>query len=262
LKIGGFQITLVEKENQLLPQALRDKAARKFEDHLQKMGSRLILGSQVERLEEDRGTLAAIKLSRQRISCQTLLVAAGSKPNVSFLEGSGLLKEGELCVSPTLQTIDENIFAAGDAVTIVDEKGQKITPWTWPQAVSQGKLAAANLYSPAPLPLHMRTRSNSMNLQGLPLATLGAWVPDGEAFVWETPDTYREIFVRDGRIVGGALVGDIVGAGLYHTLMIEGKEVRKESGHFLRPSFSSYPRQFFPQARRQRRRARFLFPEE
>ena len=262
LKLGGYPITLVEKEEQVLPQALTAKAAKKVEDHLQRMGIRLVLGSQIESLDEDQGNLAALNLPHRRISCRTLLVAAGSKPNVSFLEGSGLLKDGELPVSPTLQTSDANIFAAGDAVTIVDEKGQKMTPWTWPQAVSQGKLAAANLYSPAPLPLHTRTRSNSMNLQDLPLAALGARVPGAEAFVWETADTYREIFVRDGRIVGGALVGEIVGAGLYHTLMIEGKEVGEEGGHLLRPSFPSYPRRFFPQARRQRRQARFLYSEE
>jgi NADH dehydrogenase FAD-containing subunit len=87
-----------------------------------------------------------------------------------------LLEGGKLRVSSSLQTKDPGIFAAGDAVTIFSADGKKYTPWTWPQAVSQGKLAAANLYRPHPLPLKALTRVNSMNLQGLALNMLGASV--------------------------------------------------------------------------------------
>ena len=86
----------------------------------------------------------------------------------------------KLRVSAALQTKDPRIFAAGDAVTIFTADGKKYTPWTWPQAVSQGKLAAANLYRSQPVPLKALTRVNSMNLQGLSLNMLGAFVEGSE----------------------------------------------------------------------------------
>ena len=75
---------------------------------------------------------------------------------------------------PPCKRRDPRIFAAGDAITIFTPDGKRYTPWTWPQAVSQGKLAAANLYRSNPLPLKALTRVNSMNLQGLALNMLGA----------------------------------------------------------------------------------------
>ena len=95
----------------------------------------------------------------------------GSVPELDLLNGSGLLQAGCLEVTPALQTRDEHIFAAGDAVTIV--KDGRFTPWTWPQAAAQGKLAALNLFAPVPVPLNCLSRVNSMNLNGLPLAGLG-----------------------------------------------------------------------------------------
>ena len=202
-------------------------------------------------------------MSGQWIPGETLLIAVGSTPNVNFLENSGLLQDGELLVSPALQTADANIFAAGDAVTISTSGGEKHKPWTWPQAVTQGKLAAENLFRSVPLPLNVLTRPNSMNLQGLSIVILGAPTPDAAIISHDrtAEGIYRELFLRGRKIVGGALVGDISGAGLLHFLMINGSEVDGDVARFLKPQSRVFY-QLLPSSKRQRRRARILFPKE
>lgn len=227
LRQSGLNVSLVEKEDHLLPQVLTPGAARVVEDHLQRGGIRLFLGGVLEDIQAEKGSLKSVQVGGQWLPCDTLLVAVGSTPNVGFLEGSGLLKNGELVVSPALQTRDEKIYAAGDAMVISNSKGERFRPWTWPQAVSQGKLAAANLYRFAPHPLSVLTRPNSMNLHGLSIVILGAQVPGAERISSARPaeGIYRELFLLDGRVVGGALVGDISGAGPLHALMASGREV-------------------------------------
>jgi NADPH-dependent 2,4-dienoyl-CoA reductase/sulfur reductase-like enzyme len=262
LRSAGFQVSVVEKEGHLLPQAVKGDAAGLVETHFRQMGIDLYLSQTLEAAEGDRGKIKRARVGGQWVPCDTLLLAVGSTPNISFLESSGLLEGGKLRVSSSLQTKDPRILAAGDAVTIFTADGKKYTPWTWPQAVSQGKLAAANLYRPHPLPLKALTRVNSMNLQGLSLNMLGAFVEGSEAISYapQAGGILRQVFLLDSRIIGGALVGDITGAGPMHHLVINGKDSAQEISRFIRPSFGLMPRGLSDRGL-ERRRAR-LIPEE
>lgn len=239
LRIAGFQTAIVEKEDHLLPQALSSDAAGYVEKHFREMGIDLYLSQTLESGEGENGKVQRARVGGQWLPCNALLLAVGSVPNISFLESSGLLEGGELRVSATLQTKNPRIFAAGDAVTIFTPDGKRCTPWTWPQAVSQGKLAAANLYRSNPLPLKALTRVNSMNLQGLALNMLGAFVGGCEEVSYAPPleGFLRQAFLRQGRINGGALVGDITGAGPLHHLMIQNRDSISEVRRLIKPSF-------------------------
>ncbi len=236
----GMSVTLVEKENHLLPQALSSQAAELVQDHLLKKKVELLLGTTVEDIQSANGSIRAIRAGGQWLDCQTLLVAAGSVPEVSFLADSGLLKGGNLEVNSRLQTEDANIFAAGDAVTIVERA--TFTPWTWPQAVVQGQLAAQNLYTEAPVSLFSLSRVNAMNLDGLSLVVLGIPVEGAERSALANPEAgiYRELYHLDGRIVGGALVGDITNAGRLHWLMNVGEQVESDFSELLEPRVDTF----------------------
>ena len=263
LRAAGFQIAVVEKEDHLLPQALKAVTAAYVEEHFRKMGINLRLRQTLEAAEGEEGKIKRARVGGQWIACDALLLAIGSVPDISFLEGSGLLEEGKLRVSAALQTKDPGIFAAGDAVTIFSPDGKRHTPWTWPQAVSQGKLAAANLYRSQPVPLRVLTRVNSMNLQGLALNMLGAFEEGSGEVAYEPPGEgiLRQIFLREGRIAGGALLGDITGAGPLHHLMIQGKDSRGEVARFIKPSFRLMSPNLWEKGT-ERRRARIIPGEE
>lgn len=263
LGIAGFTVVLVERENHLLPEALTREAARPVEDHLQRMGINVVLGRVLEDIQAEKGVLKSVQIGREWLLCDTLLVAIGSSPNVGFLEGSGLLENGELVVPPTLQTRDEKIYAAGDAVKISIPGGKRSTPWIWPQAVTQGKLAGANLYRSVPFSLKVLTRPNSLNLHGQSVVILGAPVPKAEVIRYASPEEgiHRELFIHDGRIVGGALVGDISGAGPLHAAMITEREMDEGIYDVLQPSsrvLSRLAGDYYSQ----RRQARFIFHQE
>ncbi|OGP97458.1 MAG: hypothetical protein A2Z51_12065 [Deltaproteobacteria bacterium RBG_19FT_COMBO_52_11] len=243
LRVSGFQVSLVEKEEHLLPQALNGNAAGVVEDHFRRIGIRLFLGQTLKYADGEKGFLRAVNLDGNGIPCETLLIAVGSVPHVAFLESSGLLENGQLLVSPALQTRDAKIFAAGDAVTISASEGKKLTPWTWPQAVSQGKLAAENLYPPNPMALKVLTRPNSMNLQGLSIAMLGAQVEGSEEISYGKPaeGSLRQAFLLQGRMAGGALLGDITAAGPLHYLMFNGREAGSEVNKLIKPPLQAIP---------------------
>jgi len=256
----NFSVTLIEKENQLLPQALSPDASRLIEAHLKNKNIRLFLESTVEDVQVSDGLISGVQANGQWLPCQTLFLAAGSLPELGLLQDSDLSEEGRLKVTPGLQTSDKHIFAAGDVVTIV--KDGLFTPWTWPQAVVQGKLAAENLYSSSPKPLSCLSRVNCMNLNGLSLAVLGVPVPGAQASIYSRPESgiYRELFHRDGKIVGGALIGNISNGGRLHGMMNIGENVEAGFDELLKPRINTFFKGS-PSCTRYNRRASVLQPQ-
>jgi NAD(P)H-nitrite reductase large subunit len=47
----------------------------------------------------------------------------------------------------------------------------------------------------------------------------------------------RSIYLRNGRIIGVQLAGDIAAAGVYHSLMLRGADVRDYGAELAAPSF-------------------------
>jgi len=231
----GLKVTVVERESRLLPMALSKRASNPVASHFKNLGIGLKFGCTIDDLRAENGQLCAVLAGAEWIDCQLLLLAAGSVPDIEFLEDSGLLEEGKLLVSPALQTVDENIFALGDAVTI--KNGGMHTPWTWPQAVSQGRHVAANVFRSSPVPIQATSRVNAMNLFGLSLVVLGAPVSGADVVSYSNPadGVYRELFILDNRIIGGALVGDITDAGPLHAMMISGEKIDPEAMDLLKP---------------------------
>jgi nitrite reductase (NADH) large subunit len=237
LRQAGFEVSLIVRRGHILLRALSPEAAQVVEAHLVKLGIRLCLNAPLEDIRIEQGSITALKAGAEWVPCDTLLVAAGTAPDISFLEGTGLLTEGQLVVSPSLQTADPLIFAAGDVAVIAAAGGEKFSPNTWPQAVSQGRAAAENLYRKKPLPYRDFTRVNAMELHGLAMVILGPPLAGAEVVSYTRPEESirRELFLVGGKPAGGALIGDISAAGTLRALINSGKEIDPGEAALLQP---------------------------
>lgn len=235
LRHAGFAVSIVVRRGHVLLRALSPEAAALVEGHLEGMGIGLIKNAPLEEIRSEGGRIAGLKAGGRWLDCDTLLVAAGTTSDTTFLEGTGLLTDGELLVSPALQTADPRIFAAGDVAVLAPPAGERVSPNTWPQAASQGKRAGENLYRATPLPLTDLTRVNAMDLHGLAMVVLGPPVAGMELLSHDRPGVRRELFLLNGKPVGGALVGDISGAGTLHALIHAGRPLDGRTAALLRP---------------------------
>jgi nitrite reductase (NADH) large subunit len=259
LRQAGFEVSLVVRRGHILLRALSPESTEVIEAHLRRMGIEICVNAPLEKIRKKNGAIDALKVAGRWLPCNTLLVAAGTAPDTSFLEGTDLLTDGELIVSQALQTIDPLIFAAGD-VAVISSRGEKVSPNTWPQAVSQGKLAAENLYRSTPMPHRDLTRINAMELHGLAMVILGPPVSGAEVISHARPETSvrRELFLVDGKPVGGALIGDITAAGTLHALINAERPLTDRDAGLLRPQTENVIR--FPE-QTGRRRALILSPK-
>ena len=126
---------------------------------------------------------------------------------------------------------------AGDVAVIAAPEGEPASPNTWPQAVTQGKTAGANLYRPTPVPHRDLFWINAMELHGFPLVVLGPPVEGAEVIAYTRPEegVRRELFLVGGKPVGGSLLGDISAAGPLHALIGSGRSIGSGEVELLKP---------------------------
>lgn len=154
--------------------------------------------------------LAAVFADGSVIQADRVLAGVGLDPNVSFLEGSGLLVDGVLAVDDHLRVADD-IFAAGDVAAAPDPvSGRRHASATWQNALAQGRLAALNMLGGNET-LHLLV-GHAIACFDLTVAFLGdPDFPGAESVVREYPDGA----VARLHFNGGLLVG-VVNVGKFH----------------------------------------------
>ncbi len=138
----GLNVSLVEMAPQVMPN-LEAEFAGFLTKELQDYGVDLHLGVSLSAVEEDRVQLS----DGSAVEADFVLLSVGVRPTLALAKDAGLEMgpAGGLKVSPSLQTSDPSIFAAGDMVEIEHTLMGKTVriPLAGP-ANRQGRLAAEN----------------------------------------------------------------------------------------------------------------------
>ena len=146
LKNAGLEVTLVEMTNQVIAPLDYDMACD-VHKYIKQKGVNLLLNNAVQKIEEDNAGLK-ITLNNGAVNADIIIMSAGVRPESSVAKNAGLKvnERGSIIVNEHMQTSDKNIYAAGDAVEVMDFlTGQKsFIPLAGP-ANKQGRIAADNI---------------------------------------------------------------------------------------------------------------------
>lgn len=145
LKAHGLTITVVEKNNQVLPHLLISQAADFLHDHMQRIGINLITNATVVSIEHEKEKVARVCLDNGKIvAADIIIVATGLKANTDLCKRAGIVvgPHGVL-VDEFMQTSQPGIYAAGDLIEVTDTlTGNRLRSCMWPDAMQQGMYAA------------------------------------------------------------------------------------------------------------------------
>ena len=204
------RVHVVEVEPQILPNMLDETATELMTAHLRDRGLSIHTGTRVDRLETT-GDRRILHLSNgETLSADAVVLATGVRPNLDFLEGSGIETDIGVLVDGLLQTNVEGIFAAGDcAQGPVLHLNERRVHAIQPTAVDHGRLAAANMAGQNAT-FEGSLIMNILATQAFEAASFGLWGSD-ELETTRVENTAGRIYRRyvwDGdRLVGGILVG-------------------------------------------------------
>ncbi|MCM8798497.1 MAG: FAD-dependent oxidoreductase [Candidatus Omnitrophica bacterium] len=227
----GIRVKLIVKSKQILSQILDFDSARIVQSFLENKGMEIFLGSDVVEIM-GKDNVEGIRLdSGEKIPCSLVIVAKGVKPNTAWVKESPLKINTGILANEYLQTNIPNVFTAGDVCEVKDLISSQYTiNALWPVAVEEGEVAGFNMCGERkiyPGSLGM----NSVEFFGLPVISIGIFSPQEKAGYEElihqdlARNIYKKFVLKENRLVGTILIGDIRAGGLFLRLIKEKKEV-------------------------------------
>lgn len=212
LAARGVELTVVEMGDRMVPRMMGPTAGNMIKDWCETKGVRVFTGTRVEAIEAAEKGAMRVRLSNgQTLDADLVISATGVKPNVAFLEGSGIeFKQGVL-TDERLQTNVPGIFAAGDCAEAYDLATKtRVISAIQPNAADQAQVAAMNMLG-RPVVLQRVTQINVLDTLGLISASFGDWegVPGGEHVELTDASGFRHLSLQfdHERLVGCNSIG-------------------------------------------------------
>ena len=203
----GLRVTVVQRGDRLMRDQLDATASEMLARYFRALGIDIALGATPAAVAGN-GSVGGVRLDDDRdVPADVVVICAGIVPNVELARAAGLEIARGILVDDHMRTSDPEILAAGDCA----ERGGAIYG-LWPTAVEQAEIAAINAVAEEQRIYHDKLPVAMLKGVGLHVLALGVVNPaEGDETIADTGDgrsvTYRKLVVRDGRVVGGVLVG-------------------------------------------------------
>ncbi len=220
-------ITVIDMADRILPSILDTRAGAKMQKHIESKGVRFILGTSADELTEHSAKLK----NGMTVDFDMLIVAVGVRPNTELVADAGGKVERGIITDLTQKTTLDDVYAAGDCTVSHDKSTDtdKILALL-PNAYMQGEIAGKNM---AGCEAHYVNAipMNAIGFFGLHIITAGnsMGIPsNGEElteYIDETENTYKKLVIRDNKLVGYTLMGDVKRAGIYTGIIKEGLDL-------------------------------------
>ena len=212
LAARGVKLSVVEMGDRMVPRMMGPTAGGMIKDWCESKGVVVHTGTRVEAIERDATQVMKVKLSTgAAIEAELVISATGVRPNIGFLEHSGITCLVGVLTDEHLQTSVPGVYAAGDCAEAWDKvSGKAIVSAIQPNAAEQARVAALNM---AGLKTELRgvTQINVLDTLGLISASFGAWdgVPGGEHVEMTDRAAGRHLSLQFGgdRLVGCNAIG-------------------------------------------------------
>jgi NAD(P)H-nitrite reductase large subunit len=191
LAARGVKLAVVEMGDRMVPRMMGPTAGGMIKAWCQAKGVDVHTGARVDAIERDATPVMKVKLSNGKtLEADLVISATGVKPNIGFLEHSGVRCLLGVLTDEHLETNVKGIYAAGDCAEAFDKvSGKMIVSAIQPNAAEQARVAALNMAG-KPTALHGVTQINVLDTLGLVSASFGNWegVPGGQHAELTEPD--------------------------------------------------------------------------
>jgi NAD(P)H-nitrite reductase large subunit len=210
----GLQVTWLIRGPRFLRRVLDEDGGALVDDIARAAGVEIHYGGEIAEVHSRDSEVCGVTTTMgEHISCDMIGVGLGVKMNVDFLEATPITVRGGIVTNEYLETNVPDVFAAGDVAEFFDVSiGLHNQMGTWNNSVSHGRIAGANMlgerkfYNDVPM-YSTGLFDSRIRVMGLTPEN----VPDLES--WEHLDAanrnYQRLFFKEGRLVGGCLIGDI-----------------------------------------------------
>ncbi len=252
LKIKGYQVTIIELLDWIMPTLFCEGASRFLEDEMRGYGIEVLTSEKVLSIEGE-SSVEKVKTDKREIPCDTVVVATGVVPGRPLAQTAGVECDRGLLVDDRMKTNVENIFACGDCVQTYDAcTGEGCMYQLKHNAIEQARIVARNILGedaiyggayPFARAHYFDTHSVTFG-KTMKGAERICTLDEVEVFERSAQKGYLRLLLKDGKIIGGQAIGEVANyAGLIMGFMWRGDDINefKENWPKIAELDSPYP---------------------
>lgn len=211
LAARNVALTVVEMAERMLPRMMDQTGGAMIKRWCEAKGVSVLTSTKVESIETGTNGLRLNLAGGETLEADLVVCATGVRPNIGFLEGSGIGTDSGVLVDRFLETDRSGIYAAGDVAQGPDfSTGKREIHAIQPTAAEHGRIAARNMAGKR-TPFRGSLSMNVLNTLGLVSSSFGLWmgVEGGARAVAADPAVakYLRLEFEEDRIVGALALG-------------------------------------------------------
>jgi NAD(P)H-nitrite reductase large subunit len=207
----GVRLTIVETGDRMVPRMMTSTAGRMIARWVEGKGIAVRTGTSVTQIVA-KGEAYSVALSNgETVEADLVICAAGVRPNVAFLAGSGIAIGHGVHVDESMRTDVRNIYAAGDVTEASGfHTGERELNAIQPAAADQARVAAINMAG-GDARFHGALAINVLDTLGLISTSFGQWWGDEAGQGVELADDerfrYLSLQFKDDVMIGATSIG-------------------------------------------------------
>ncbi|MEA2592721.1 MAG: nitrite reductase large subunit [Actinomycetota bacterium] len=207
----GLEVHVIHQSAHLMNQQLDAKGGAVLKATVENLGLQVHLGkSTTAVLGDDRVTGLAFA-DGTSLDCDMVIVATGVRPNSELATRGGFTVERAIVVDDQMRTVDDpDVYAVGECAQHRDRVYGLVAP-LWEQAKV---LADYITHTDSSAAYRGSRTATKLKVMGVELAVMGVKAPERDEdeflqFYESKRGVYKTIVVRDGKLVGATLLGDV-----------------------------------------------------
>ncbi len=215
LQVRGCDVTVVHLGSSLMDKQLDATGGEYLKRRLEDLGIRVMLPKQTAALTGN-GKVEGLRFaSGDQIDAELVVIATGIRPNAELARDAGLHVNRGIVVNDFLETSDPAIFAVGECT---EHRGQTfglVAP-----LFDQARVLAAKITEQPGPAFAAPAPAAKLKIMGVDIYSAGVIdesEPETEVVRYEDPGlgAYKKLLLRNNRLIGMILVGDIEDEHIY-----------------------------------------------
>lgn len=223
----GMDVTVVHLMEDLMERQLDHQAAGMLQAELERQGIKFKMGAQTTELLGDRRVSGLRFADGTELEAEFVVMAVGIKPNVAVAKASGMEVNRGIVVNDYMQTSLEGVYSVGECTEHRGTCYGLVAP-----LFEQGIVMAKHISGVETAPYEGSVVSTKLKISGVDVFSTGEFIDGPEHTVIASKDdwkrTYKKILLKDGKLVGAVLFGDISDSAELQKLIKQGAEMTDE----------------------------------
>ena len=235
LQLRGADVTVVHLMSTLMERQLDTQGGQYLQSKIEELGVKVLLSHNTTAIMGDGRVEGVAFVNGYRMEADLVVIAVGIRPNVALGREAGLTINRGIVVNDYMETSDPAIFAVGECA---EHRG--IVYGLVAPLYEQGKVLAATITGNRGPRYEGSVPEARLKIMGVDVFSAG-FVQDNasgiECIRYEDASLgiYKKLVLKDGRLAGVILIGDLSDSRRYMDWLRTGVDLRDKRRRLLSP---------------------------